>query len=176
MMRGVYGNDQRYRAAYWGMWGGKYFYTSDAAIVDDEGYFWIIGRLDDVVNVAGHRISTAEIEGVAIEHNGVAESAFIGAHHHYKGQAIIGFIVLKQGVVGSQVIKQEINELIGNKIGKFQVPEKIVFVKELPKTRTAKIMRRVLRDIAESRIVSDRSTLVDPGVIEQITKDFRSGN
>ena len=176
MIRGIYGNPERYKNGYFGHWEGKYYYTSDGAMTDEDGYFWIIGRLDDIVNVAGHRISTAELEGVVLENPSVAESAFIGIHHEIKGQGLVGFIILKQGIQGSTKIKQEINEIIGKKLGKFELPDKLVFVGDLPKTRSGKIMRRLLRDIAENRPLGNTSTLADPGVIDMIILEFKSSN
>ena len=176
MLRGIYGNEERYKHGYWGMWEGKYYYTSDGAMLDEDGYHWIIGRLDDIVNVAGHNISTAELEGVTIEHHSVAESAYIGIHNEIKGQGIVGFVILKQGIQGTPAIRQEINALIGKKLGKFELPEKLVFVNDLPKTRSGKIMRRLLRDIAENRPMGNITTLADPGVIEQIIQDYKSNN
>lgn len=174
MLRGIYNNPERYKQGYWGMWEGKYYYTSDGALTDEDGYFWIIGRLDDIVNVAGHRVSTAELEGVVLEHHSVAESAFIGIHHDIKGQGLIAFIILRQGNVGSPKLRQEINEIIGKKLGKFELPEKIVFVNDLPKTRSGKIMRRLLRDVAEGRPLGNTTTLADPSVIDHIVEEFKS--
>lgn len=176
MLRGIYGNDERYKSGYWGRWEGKFYYTSDGAMTDEEGYHWIIGRLDDIVNVAGHRISTAELEGVTIEHHSVAESAYIGIHHEIKGQALVGFIILKENVLPDNSIKLQINDIIGKKLGKFELPDKLVFVNELPKTRSGKIMRRLLRDIAENRPMGNTTTLADPQVIEQIIQEFKSNN
>lgn len=176
MLRGIYLNDERYRNGYWGQFEGKYYCTSDGAMIDEDGYYWIIGRLDDIVNVAGHRVSTAELEGTVIENHAVAESAFVGVYHEIKGQGIIGFVILKQGEKPSGELKKQLNELIGHKLGKFEIPEKIVFVADLPKTRSGKIMRRLLRDIAEGRPLGNTTTLADPGVVEQILKDFHEGS
>lgn len=174
MLRGIYNNEERYKHGYWGLFDGKYYCTADGAMTDEDGYYWIVGRLDDIVNVAGHRISTAELEGTVIENHAVAESAFIGVHHEIKGQGIIGFVILRQGFSPSQELRVALNELIGKKLGKFEIAEKIVFVSELPKTRSGKIMRRLLRDVAEHRPLGNTTTLADPGVVEQIVKDFNS--
>jgi acetyl-CoA synthetase len=176
MLRGIYNSDERYKNGYWGSWGGKYYNTNDGAIVDDEGYYWIIGRLDDIVNVAGHRISTAELEGVVIEHPSVVESAFVGIPHEIKGQGLTGFVILKQGIQASNTIRQEINEIIGKRLGKFELPDKITFVSDLPKTRSGKIMRRLLRDIAENRALGNTTTLADPAIIDHIIQAYKSNN
>mmetsp|Transcript_17488 Transcript_17488/g.17420 ORF Transcript_17488/g.17420 Transcript_17488/m.17420 type:complete len:228 (+) Transcript_17488:1270-1953(+) len=173
MMRGIYQNPSRYVTGYWSNWGGAYYYTSDGAIKDQNGYYWIIGRLDDIVNVAGHRISTAELEGATITHPWVAESAFIGADHDIKGQALFGFVILKAGFQGSDQVRAEINEIIGRKLGRFEIPERLVFVNDLPKTRSGKIMRRLLRNIAERKELGNTSTLADPAVIDHIAEEFR---
>mgnify|MGYP001030554368 FL=1 len=172
MLRGIYGNPERFKQGYFGHWEGKYYYTSDGAMKDSEGYYYIIGRLDDIVNVSGHRISTAELEGVLIEDPVVVEAAVIGVHHEIKGQGLVGFLIIKEGSDGQSLV-QRLNELVGNKIGRFSLLDKIVFVPELPKTRSGKIMRRLLRDIAEKRELGNITTLADPNVIEAIAKQFK---
>lgn len=173
MLRGIYKNPARYEAGYWGKWEGKYYFSSDAAIKDHDGYLWIIGRVDDIVNVSGHRISTAEMEGVLNDHRAVAESAVIGVPHEIKGSGLHVFIILKQTFLPSPQLIDDFNHLIGHKLGKFELPDRITFVSDLPKTRSGKIIRRLLRDIAEGRELGSVATLSDPGVIEEIQKAYR---
>ncbi|MCZ6672551.1 MAG: acetate--CoA ligase [Verrucomicrobia bacterium] len=168
IMRGIYGDPERYKSTYWCKWDGEYYFPGDGAKVDDDGYFWILGRVDDVVNVSGHRIGTAELESVYVEHPSTAESAVIGIKHEIKGQCLASFVTLKDGIEESEDLKKELNELVAKKIGKFAVPEKIIFTSDLPKTRSGKIMRRLLRDIAEGRALGNVTTLADPSVVESL--------
>ncbi|MDR2982528.1 MAG: acetate--CoA ligase [Puniceicoccales bacterium] len=174
MLRGIYGDTERYVRTYWSKWGGKYYFAGDGAIRDQDGYFWITGRVDDVVNVSGHRIGTAELEAVFIENHAVAESAVIGASHELKGQTLIAFVILKSISAGidENWLRNDLNRMIETKIGKFARPEAIVFVPDLPKTRSGKIMRRLLRDIAEHRELGNVTTLADPAVVEAIRERF----
>lgn len=172
MLRGIYNAPERYRNGYWCKWEGKYYYPADGAIKDNEGYYWIIGRLDDIVNVSGHRVSTAELEGIAIKIHGVAESAFIGIKHEIKGQSIVGFVILKEGTEPTPHIKEAIYNTIGSHVGRFVLPESIIFVPELPKTRSGKIMRRVLRSICEGTSLGNISTLADPVIIDEIIRRY----
>ncbi len=167
MLRGVYGDKERYRQTYWSKWPGKYF-SGDGARKDSDGYFWILGRIDDVVNVAGHRIGTAELESVFVEHHAVAESAVIGIEHDMKGHCLVGFITLKEGKSATAHLEEELKDWAGKKIGRFAVPEKIIFAADLPKTRSGKIMRRLLRDIATGRALGNVSTLAEASVVEQL--------
>ncbi|MCQ9205668.1 MAG: acetate--CoA ligase [Omnitrophica bacterium] len=167
MLRGIYGDMQRYKQTYWSKWPNKYF-PGDGAKKDSDGYFWILGRIDDVVNVAGHRIGTAELESVFVEHHMVAESAVIGIEHELKGQCLVGFISLKEGIDTTDDLAQELKEWIGKKIGRFAMPEKIIFSPDLPKTRSGKIMRRLLRDVASGRTLGNISTLADASVVERL--------
>jgi len=171
MLRGIYGDPERYRRTYWSKWKGIYF-PGDGAHVDKDGYFWIVGRVDDVVNVAGHRIGTAELESIFVEHPGVAESAVIGVAHELKGQAMVAFVSLKDGVEGSEALDAKLKEWVTKKIGKFAIPERIVFVHDLPKTRSGKIMRRLLRDVAEGRALGNVTTLADATVIEKLRSQY----
>ena len=148
MLRGIYGDPQRYKDTYWCKWDGKYYFPGDGVRRDDDGYFWIVGRVDDVVNVSGHRIGTAELESVYIEHPAVAESAVIGVKHEIKGEGLLSFIIIRQGQEADDALYQALNDLVIKKIGKFAVPERIIFTPDLPKSRSGKIMRRLLRDIA----------------------------
>ena len=137
MLRGIYGDKERYKQTYWSKWPGKYF-PGDGARKDSDGYFWILGRIDDVVNVAGHRIGTAELESIFVEHPGVAESAVIGIDHEIKGKCLVGFITLKEGVIATEALEKELKEWAGKKIGRFAIPDKIIFSADLPKTRSGK--------------------------------------
>jgi acetyl-CoA synthetase len=171
MLRGVYGDAERYKQTYWSKWPGIYF-PGDGAHRDKDGYFWIVGRVDDVVNVAGHRIGTAELESIFVEYDGVAESAVIGVAHELKGQALVAFVSLKDGVSPSDVLESELKEWVAKKIGKFAIPERIVFASDLPKTRSGKIMRRLLRDVAEGRALGNVTTLADASVIESLRSKY----
>ncbi len=171
MFRTIYGDPERYERQYWSKYPGKYF-TGDGAKVDAEGYFWLLGRVDDVMNVSGHRISTFEVESALVDHPGVAEAAVIGKTHEVKGQGIAAFVTLKEGVQASDVLKQELREHVVRKIGALARPDDIFFASELPKTRSAKIMRRLLRDIAEGRVLGDVTTLADSGVITSLKRQY----
>ena len=171
MLRGIYGDPRRYESTYWSKWEGLYF-PGDGATRDEDGYFWILGRVDDVVNVAGHRIGTAELESVFVEHPTVAEAAVIGIQHELKGQALAAFLTLRSGVEGTEQLQKELIDWIGKKIGKFAVPDKVIFTADLPKTRSGKIMRRLLRDIAEGRALGNVTTLADSSVIEQLKTKY----
>jgi acetyl-CoA synthetase len=171
MLRGIWGDPERYKQTYWTKWPGLYF-AGDGAKKDKEGYYWILGRVDDVVNVAGHRIGTAELESVFVEHPTVAEAAVIGIQHELKGQALAAFLTLRGGVEGTDKLQKELIDWIGQKIGKFAVPEKVIFTADLPKTRSGKIMRRLLRDIAEGRALGNVTTLADSSVIEQLKTKY----
>jgi len=171
MLRGIYGDPQRYKDTYWSKWPGVYF-AGDGAKRDKDGYFWILGRVDDVVNVSGHRIGTAELESVFVEHRGVAESAVIGVKHELKGQGLVAFVSLKEGIEGTEALEKELSGLIAKKIGKFAVPERIIFSADLPKTRSGKIMRRLLRDVAEGRALGNVTTLADATVVDQLKKQY----
>jgi acetyl-CoA synthetase len=148
------------------------YFAGDGAKKDSEGYFWLLGRVDDVVNVAGHRIGTAELESVFVEHEAVAESAVIGVTHEVKGQALVAFITLKRGVKGTPELQKTLMQWIATKIGKFALPEKIIFSADLPKTRSGKIMRRLLRDIAEGRALGNVTTLADASVVESLKNQY----
>ncbi len=171
ILRGIWGDPDRYKQTYWSKWRGLYF-AGDGAKMDKEGYFWILGRVDDVVNVAGHRIGTAELESVFVEHPTVAEAAVIGIQHELKGQALAAFLTLRTGVEGTAKLQKELIDWIAQKIGKFAVPEKVIFTADLPKTRSGKIMRRLLRDIAEGRALGNVTTLADSSVIEQLKAKY----
>lgn len=168
MLRGVYGDPQRFKETYWSRWGGQYYFPGDGARVDEDGYFWIVGRVDDVVNVSGHRIGTAELESIFVEHPAVAESAVIGVPHEIKGQGLVAFVTVREGFAADDQLKTELNALVAKAIGKFALPERIIYSADLPKTRSGKIMRRLLRDIAEGRALGNVTTLADPSVVESL--------
>ena len=167
MLRTVWGDDQRFRDTYWSKWENVYF-PGDGAKQDEDGYFWILGRVDDVLNVAGHRIGTMEVESALVDHPVVVESAVVGKAHEIKGESIAAFVTTKEGVETSDELLAELREHVGQKIGAIAKPELIVFTAELPKTRSGKIMRRLLRDIAEGRAVGDTTTLADPAVVRRL--------
>ncbi len=171
MFRTIYGDPDRYVRQYWSKYPGIYF-TGDGAKVDEDGYFWLLGRVDDVMNVAGHRISTYEVESALVDHAAVAEAAVIGRAHEIKGQAISAFVTLKEGVKNSEALKDELKEHVVQKIGPIARPDDIFFTSELPKTRSAKIMRRLLRDIAEGRVLGDTTTLADPAVVQKLKQQY----
>jgi acetyl-CoA synthetase len=167
MLRTVYGDPDRYVQNYWSRYPGKYF-TGDGCKLDEDGYFWLLGRVDDVMNVSGHRISTYEVESALVDHSSVAEAAVIGKTHEIKGQGISAFVTLKEGIQPSDKLKEELKNHVSTKIGSIAKPDDIFFTAELPKTRSAKIMRRLLRDIAEGRVLGDTTTLADPTVIAKL--------
>jgi len=169
ILRGVFGDEQRFRDTYWCNWDGKYYFPGDGARRDEDGYIWVTGRVDDVVNVSGHRIGTAELESAFVEHPAVAESAVIGVPHDIKGEGLVAFVLLRgTDTNGSDQLRKELNALIAEKIGKFAKPEKIIFSADLPKTRSGKIMRRLLRDIVTGKELGNITTLADPSVVENL--------
>ena len=169
MLRGIYNDDARYRETYWSRYGDVYF-AGDGARIDEDGDFWLLGRVDDVMNVSGHRISTIEIESALVSHPAVAEAAVAGRNDAQTGQAIVAYVTLKGGAEGTPERLKELREHVGVKIGKFAAPANIVFTPELPKTRSGKIMRRLLRDVAENRSLGDTTTLADPAVVDEIAR------
>lgn len=173
MLRTFWGDPERYVQTYWSRFPGRYF-TGDGARQDEEGYFWITGRVDDVVNVAGHRLSNIEIESALVAHPAVAEAATIGRADRMKGQAISAFVVLKANYEPSDELKDDLREWVAQKISPIARPDDIFFCADLPKTRSAKIMRRLLRDIAEGRVLGDTTTLTDPLVIQEIRERYVS--
>jgi len=169
MLRGIWGDPERYRQQYWSRFPGRYF-TGDGAKRDPGGYFWLLGRVDDVLNVAGHRIGTAEVESALVDHAAVAEAAVVGTPHEIKGEAIAAFVTLKDshGLRDPVELVDELTEQVVKKIGAIARPERIIFSADLPKTRSGKIMRRLLRDIASGRALGDVTTLADPSVLETL--------
>tara|TARA_R100000027_G_scaffold67340_1_gene65654 strand:+ start:16022 stop:17890 length:1869 start_codon:yes stop_codon:yes gene_type:complete len=175
ILRGIYGDPQRFKDTYWCKWNGEYYFPGDGARTDDDDYFWILGRVDDVVNVSGHRIGTAELESVFIEHPSVAESAVIGVPHEIKGQGLVAFVTVRESATADEKLQKELIDLVIKDIGKFAVPEKLVFSGDLPKTRSGKIMRRLLRDIAEGKTLGNVTTLADPTIVEELRKKYQEG-
>jgi acetyl-CoA synthetase len=171
MLRGIWGDEERYRETYWSKWDGTYF-PGDGARRDTDGYYWILGRVDDVLNVAGHRIGTMEVESALVDHPAVAEAAVVGRTDELKGQAIAAFVSLVEGTESSDELIQELRQHVGNEIGAIAKPADIIISAELPKTRSGKIMRRLLRDVAEGRALGDTTTLADPAVVEQLKAKY----
>ena len=167
MLRGVFKDDQRYRETYWSKYGEVYL-AGDGARIDQDGDFWLMGRVDDVMNVSGHRISTIEVESALVDHPSVAEAAVCGRKDPQTGQAIVAFVSLRGGQEGSPEMMGELRDHVAEKIGKIARPANLVFTPELPKTRSGKIMRRLLRDVAENRELGDTTTLADPTVVDEI--------
>jgi acetyl-CoA synthetase len=171
MLRGIYGDPERYKDTYWTRIPGVYF-TGDGAKRDKDGYFWLLGRIDDVMNISGHRVSTMEVESALVEHATVAEAAVIGKSHEIKGQAIAAFVTLKEGRTMTEELQGQLKEHVAKKIGALARPDDIIYAAELPKTRSGKIMRRLLRDIAEGRALGETSTLADPNVVATLKKTY----
>jgi acetyl-CoA synthetase len=171
MARTIWGDPERYKENYWSRFPGKYF-AGDGAKRDEEGYFWLLGRVDDVVNVSGHRIGTMEVESALVSHPKVAEAAVIGINHEVKGQALAAFCVLRSGNEPGKEAEDELKRYVGQKIGAIARPDKLFFTAELPKTRSAKIMRRLLRDVAEGQVLGDVTTLADPAVLNTIKDQY----
>ncbi len=171
MLRGIYGDPERYEKQYWSRFPGMYF-TGDGAKRDKDGYFWLLGRVDDVMNVAGHRLGTMEVESALVDHSSVAEAAVVGVEHEIKGTAIAAFVTLKEGRHSGLELVDELKEHVVKKIGAIARPEQILFSAELPKTRSGKIMRRLLRDIAEGRALGDTTTLADPSVVASLKQKY----
>ncbi len=169
MLRGIYGDPERYQETYWSRFEGRYF-AGDGCKIDDEGYLWLLGRVDDVMNVSGHRISTTEVESALVDHANVAEAAVIGAKDDVTGQAIVAFVTVKGGVETSTALGEELRGHVAKKIGPTARPKIVIFTDELPKTRSGKIMRRLLKDVAEGRDLGDTTTLADAAVVDEIRK------
>ena len=169
MLRSLYKEDDRFVETYFSRFGGERYLVGDAARRDKDGYFWVIGRIDDVVNVSGHRLSTAEVESAIVAHPDVAEAAVIGQSDEDTGQAICAFVTLaRRRSTEATSSKPGIRETVAERIGKFARPKRIIWADDLPKTRSGKIMRRLLRDIAEGRALGDVTTLRDPDVMEEL--------
>ena len=171
MLRTIYGDPDRYVQQYWSRYPDIYF-TADGSKRDEDGYFWLLGRVDDVINVSAHRISTMEVESALVDHSSVAEAASIGKTHDVKGQAVVAFVTLKESVDPSDALMGELKAHVATKIGAIARPDDIFFTAELPKTRSGKIMRRLLRDVAEGRALGDTTTLADPAVVEALKDQY----
>jgi acetyl-CoA synthetase len=176
MLRTIWGDDTRYVETYFTKWPGRpdLYFPGDGAKRDDDGYYWILGRVDDVLNVAGHRIGTMEVESALVEHPAVAEAAVVGKTHELKGQAIAAFVTLREGFKSSPALRDELRDFVGEKIGAIAKPDDVLFSADLPKTRSGKIMRRLLRDIAEGRALGDTTTLADPNVVNSLKEMYEA--
>jgi acetyl-CoA synthetase len=168
MLRTLYGDDERYVETYWSRFGPETYLVGDAAIRDKDGYLWIVGRIDDVINVSGHRLSTAEVESAIVAHEKVAEAAVVAQSDELTGQAIVAFVTLQGDLDGNDEIENQIRDHVAAQIGKLARPKRMLWSEELPKTRSGKIMRRLLRDIAEGRALGDVTTLRDPAVMAEL--------
>jgi len=177
MLRTIWGDDQRYVDTYFSKWPGRpdLYFPGDGAKRDEDGFFWILGRVDDVLNVAGHRIGTMEVESALVEHPAVAEAAVVGRSHELKGQALAAFVTLRDGRRQSPELREELRSFVAAKIGALARPDDILFSADLPKTRSGKIMRRLLRDIAEGRVLGDTTTLADPAVVASLKEKYEEG-
>jgi acetyl-CoA synthetase len=166
MLRGIWGDQKRYRETYWSRFSNRYF-AGDGAKLDDDGYLWLLGRVDDVMNVSGHRISTTEVESALVSHPSVAEAAVVGANDPTTGQAIIAYVTLRGGL---EVNEKVLRDHVAKEIGAIAKPKTIYFTPDLPKTRSGKIMRRLLRDVAEGRNLGDTTTLADASVVNELQR------
>jgi len=174
MLRGIYGDPQRYEETYWSKYPGRYF-AGDGCKRDEEGYFWLLGRVDDVMNISGHRISTTEVESALVDDPRVAEAAVVGRTDPVTGQAIFAYVILTSSTEASDELGAELREHVAELIGKFARPKQILFTPDLPKTRSGKIMRRLLRDIAEQRDLGDVTTLADSNIVSTIREQSGTG-
>ena len=174
MLRTIWGDHERYVRTYWSKWKNDVYFPGDGAKRDRQGYFWLLGRVDDVMNVAGHRIGTMEVESALVDHDAVAESAVVGITDELKGTAIAAFVILKEkeAAASDHDLQNELRSHVAKKIGAIAKPDKLFFVADLPKTRSGKIMRRLLRDIAEGRILGDTTTLADSAVVEALKAQY----
>ncbi|MBI4569445.1 MAG: AMP-binding protein, partial [Planctomycetes bacterium] len=173
MTRGIWGDPARYAEQYWSRFPGVYF-TGDGGRIDERGYFWVLGRVDDVMNVSGHRLSTMEIESALVDHPAVAEAAVVGVHDDLRGEAPVAFVTLRQGNTPSPALENQLKAHVGKVIGGLAKPRDLFFTPELPKTRSGKIMRRLLRDMAEGRRLGDTTTLADPNVLSALRSEYES--
>jgi acetyl-CoA synthetase len=164
MLRGIWGDNQRYVDTYWSRW-PQFYFAGDGAKLDEDGAIWLLGRVDDVMNVSGHRISTTEVESALVSHPKVAEAAVVGAADETTGQGIVAFVILRAGIAGGDDVIAELRAHVAHEIGPIAKPRQVLIVAELPKTRSGKIMRRLLRDVAEHRTLGDVTTLADPTVM-----------
>ena len=175
MLRGIWGDPDRYMKTYWSTYPGRYF-AGDGAKIDEDGYLWLLGRVDDVMNVSGHRISTTEVESALVDHPAVAEAAVVGASDATTGQGIVGYTILVGTAEASEELRQELRAHVATKLGAIARPRDVFLVSDLPKTRSGKIMRRLLRDIADEKALGDTTTLADENVVEAIRAGAASGD
>lgn len=175
MLIDIYGDSKRYRESYWSRFPGSY-YTGDFAMRDEDGYFWVLGRADEVLKIAGHRIGTAELENAAVSHPAVAEGAVTSKPDEIKGEAIVLFVTLKQGISPSPTLRKEITKHLRQAIGPIATPDEVYFVESLPKTRSGKIMRRVLKAVASEQSPGDLSTLENEASVEEVKRAYESLN
>jgi acetyl-CoA synthetase len=173
MLRGIWGDNERYVDTYWSRW-PQYYFAGDGAKFDDDGALWLLGRVDDVMNVSGHRISTTEVESALVSHPTVAEAAVVGANDEMTGQGIVAFVILRKGSEDGPGVAKALRDHVAKEIGPIAKPRQIMIVAELPKTRSGKIMRRLLRDVAENRDLGDATTLADPTVMNMIAAGLSS--
>ena len=172
MLRGIYGDRERFIETYFSRWKDGAYFTGDGARRDEDGFYWLLGRVDDVLNVAGHRLGTMEVESALVDHPSVAEAAVVGRPHEVKGQAVAAFVTVKEGVSASAALMDELKEHVVKKIGAIARPDQILFAADLPKTRSGKIMRRLLRDIAAGKALGDTTTLADPNVVAKLKEEY----
>jgi acetyl-CoA synthetase len=176
MLRTLHVDPERYVQTYFGRYGSRTYVVGDSARRDEDGYLWIIGRIDDVINVSGHRLSTAEVESALVSHQAVAEAAVVGAHDELTGQAMVAFVTVRAGVDANAALEAELREHVAERIGKLARPKKITFAHDLPKTRSGKIMRRLLRDVSDGRELGDVTTLADPSVVTALQAQFAASD
>ena len=172
MLRGIYGDSERFVQQYWSRWSDGTYFTGDGARLDEDGFYWLLGRVDDVLNVAGHRLGTMEVESALVDHPSVAEAAVVGKPHEIKGQALAAFVTVKEGVKATPALADELKDHVVHKIGAIARPDQILFAADLPKTRSGKIMRRLLRDITEGKALGDTTTLADPAVVAKLKTEY----
>jgi len=173
MLRGIYGDRERFIETYFSRWTDGSYFTGDGARRDEDGFYWLLGRVDDVLNVAGHRLGTMEVESALVDHPSVAEAAVVGRPHDVKGQSVAAFVTVKEGIKVSSELIDELKEHVVKKIGAIARPDQILFAADLPKTRSGKIMRRLLRDIAAGKTLGDTSTLADPNVVAKLKEEYK---
>jgi acetyl-CoA synthetase len=176
MLRTLYNDQDRYVKTYFSRFGPRVYFVGDGARRDEDGYFWITGRIDDVINVSGHRLSTAEIESALVAHASVAEAAVIAVPDEATGQAVVAYVTVVGGLETGPDLDEELRAHVGTRIGKFARPQRMIWTADLPKTRSGKIMRRLLRDIADGRELGDVTTLNDPAVVATLQREAQDGS
>jgi acetyl-CoA synthetase len=174
MFRTIFKDEQRYRETYFAKYGDEVYFPGDGAKLDEDGYFWLLGRVDDVMNISGHRLSTYEVESALVDHPSVAEAAVVGRKHPQEGETIVAFVTPKAATPGTDALLAELRDHVAKVIGKIARPRSIIFTDDLPKTRSGKIMRRLLRDVAEGRELGDVTTLQNAPILEEIDAKARA--